>query len=561
MKLLKLTYNELVKQFKKPSIIILSILIVVLAIIFPIAIKSIPENRYYKNSMESNKFLLQDAEAYSESLKDDKTQKGKIKFEYAKIDVEVRKLYVDNEVGHEDWREKEIENYRNVSNKLAAIEFVLDGYEKDIVLENLQNADTNEVAKYYNINLAKKKEIESSFINEKEKIKNIILNTDYMAHTQEEIIRTDKEIVKLNNDISEYEKLFKKKPKDEEGKAKLLELEKSAKDAKVRIPQLQQNIAIMKFRVNNKINYDLNNWKNNSIKEIENELTELRYPILGEKEYSSQASLEGIEMTYDEYVKNFNEKREMKTNKIKELWYGLENNIPDLSQIKDARSVLDGGYEIFIILSIIMVIIIGGGIVSSEYSKGTIRLLLIRPVSRWKILLSKLLAVLIVGMGVVFIGITTLYISTGVVFGFETYKVPLLDTINGSIVHLSYIKFIISKIILSCSSLVFITALVFLISTVAKNTALAVAISMMLYLGTVPATDMLISLKQTWIVSTFVPYINVSYLRLIPSTQQMLSQSFGMQLEYTKGATQLLLISIVMLLITFITFIRRDVKN
>ena len=561
MKLLKLTYNELVKQFKKPSIIILSILIVVLAIIFPIAIKSIPENRYYKNSMESNKFLLQDAEAYSESLKDDKTQKGKIKFEYAKIDVEVRKLYVDNEVGHEDWREKEIENYRNVSNKLAAIEFVLEGYEKDIVLENLQNADANEVAKYYNINLAKKKEIEASFINEKEKIKNIILNSDYMAHTHEEIIRTDKEIATLNNNISEYEKLLKKNPKDEEGKAKLLELEKSAKDAKVRIPQLQQNLAIMKFRADNKINYDLNNWKNNSIKEIENELIELRYPILGEKEYSSQATLEGIEMTYNEYVKNFNEKREMKTNKIKELWYGLENNIPDLSQIKDARSVLDGGYEIFIILSIIMVIIIGGGIVSSEYSKGTIRLLLIRPVSRWKILLSKLLAVLIVGMGVVFIGITTLYISTGVVFGFETYKVPLLDTINGSIVHLSYIKFIISKIILSCSSLVFITALVFLISTVAKNTALAVAISMMLYLGAVPATDMLISLKQTWIVSTFIPYINVSYLRLIPSTQQMLSQSFGMQLEYTKGATQLLLISIVMLLITFITFIRRDVKN
>lgn len=561
MKLLKLTYNELVKQFKKPSIIILSILIVVLAIIFPIAIKSIPENRYYKNSMESNKFLLQDAEAYSESLKDDKTQKGKIKFEYAKIDVEVRKLYVDNEVGHEDWREKEIENYRNVSNKLAAIEFVLDGYEKDIVLENLQNADTNEVAKYYNINLAKKKEIESSFINEKEKIKNIILNTDYMAHTQEEIIRTDKEIVKLNNNISEYEKLLKKNPKDEEEKAKLLELEKSAKDAKERIPQLQQNLTIMKFRVDNKINYDLNNWKNNSIKEIENELKELRYPILGEKEYSSQASLEGIEMTYNEYVKNFNEKKDVRIDKIKELWYGLENNIPDLSQIKDSRSVLDAGYEVFIILSIIMVIIIGGGIVSSEYSKGTIRLLLIRPVSRWKILISKLLTILIVGIGVVFIGITTLYISTGVIFGFETYKTPLLDTINGSIVHLSYIKFLLSKIMISCSSLVFITSLVFLISTVAKNTALAVAISMMLYLGAVPATDMLISLKQTWIVSTFIPYINVSYLRLIPSTQQMLSQSFGMQLEYTKGATQLLLISIVMLLITFITFIRRDVKN
>ena len=561
MKLFSLTYNELVKQFKKPSIKLLSILILVAAIIFPIAINSIPENRYYKSIMESNKFLLQDAESYLESLKDDKTQKGKIKFEYAMKNVEERKLYVENEVGHRDWREKEIENYRNVSSNLAAIEFVLEGYEKDIVLENLQDNDSNEVEKYFNMTLAKKKEIEANFIAEKEKIKNIILNNDYIAHTQEEINRTNSQIAQLNSCISEYEKLMKKNPTDEAGKAKLLELEKKSKDAKIRIPQLQQDIAVMKFRFDNKIDYDLNNWKNNSIQQIENELIELRYPMLDEKQYSSQASLEGVEMTYDEYVKNFNKKREVTINQIKELWYGLENNIPVLNQIKDARSVLDGGYEIFVVLAVIMVIIIGGGIVATEYSKGTIRLLLIRPVSRWKILLSKLLAVLIVGIGVVFIGIATLYISTGVVFGFETYKTPLLDTINGSIVHLSYIKFLLSKIMISCSSLVFIATLVFLISTVAKNTALAVAISMMLYLGAVPATDMLISLKQTWIISTFIPYINVSYLRLIPSTQQMLSQSFGMQLEYTQGAIQLILISIVMLLITFITFIRRDVKN
>ncbi|WP_040329070.1 ABC transporter permease subunit [Clostridium ihumii] len=561
MKLFSLTYNELVKQFKKPSIKLLSILILVAAIIFPVAIKNIPENRYYKNLMENNKFLLQDAQSYLESLKDDKTQKGKIKFEYARINVETRKLYVDNEVGYRDWREKESENYRNVSSNLAAIEFVLEGYEKDIVLENLQDNDSNEVEKYFNMTLAKKKEIEANFIAEKEKIKNIILNNDYIAHTQEEINRTNSQIAQLNSCISEYEKLMKKNPTDEAGKSKLLELEKKSKNAKIKIPQLQQDMEVMKFRFNNKIDYDLNNWKNNSIQQIENELIELRYPMLDEKQYSSQAVFEGIEMTYDEYVKNFNKKREVTINEIKELWYGLENNIPGLNQIKDARSVLDGGYEIFVVLAVIIVIIIGGGIVATEYSKGTIRLLLIRPVSRWKILLSKLLAVLIVGIGVVFIGIATLYISTGVVFGFETYKTPLLDTISGSIVHLSYIKFLLSKIMISCSSLVFIATLVFLISTVAKNTALAVAISMMLYLGAVPATDMLISLKQTWIISTFIPYINVSYLRLIPSTQQMLSQSFGMQLEYTQGAIQLILISIVMLLITFITFIRRDVKN
>ena len=49
---------------------------------------------------------------------------------------------------------------------------------------------------------------------------------------------------------------------------------------------MQQDIAVMKFRFDNKIDYDLNNWKNNSIQQIENELIELRYPMLDEKQYS-----------------------------------------------------------------------------------------------------------------------------------------------------------------------------------------------------------------------------------------------------------------------------------
>lgn len=109
--------------------------------------------------------------------------------------------------------------------------------------------------------------------------------------------------------------------------------------------------------------------------------------LLTEQEYASQATIQGIAMTYDEYVKNFNDTQAKRVDKIKQIWHGLENNIPALDDIRDARSVLDSTYEIYIILAVIMVIIIGGGIVATEFSKGTIRLLLIRPVSRWKILL------------------------------------------------------------------------------------------------------------------------------------------------------------------------------
>ena len=317
----------------------------------------------------------------------------------------------------------------------------------------------------------------------------------------------------------------------------------------------------MQFRLNNDINYDLNNWKNNAIVTIQKEIQDLRVELMSEKQYALTATQQGYYLTYDEYVKNYREQKEKRIETIKRIWYGLENNISDLNDVRDARSVVDGTYEIYIILAIVMVIIMGGGIIASEFSKGTIRLLLIRPVSRWKILLSKLLSILLVGFSIVALGTGILYISSGYVFGFDAYKIPLLVTVNGSIIHIDFMKFLISKVLLSSSSLLFISVLVFSISTLAKNTALAVGISMILYLGVGPTVDLLISMKQTWVINTLIPYINASYFRLIPMTSQSLEQGFGLQMQYNWGAIQLLIASLIMLVITFVVFVKKDVKN
>lgn len=54
MKVLSLTYNELVKQFKKVSINIMIALILISAIILPIVMKNIQPNDYSKNRIESS---------------------------------------------------------------------------------------------------------------------------------------------------------------------------------------------------------------------------------------------------------------------------------------------------------------------------------------------------------------------------------------------------------------------------------------------------------------------------------------------------------------------------
>ena len=561
MKLFSLICNELEKQFKKPSIKVMVSLILISAIFLPIIISKFPasDDNYY--NIENNKFLLKQAEEYENSLKNDKTQKGKILLEYAAIEKEYIQLLVDNKISYEDWKRIEADEYRTASYELASIEFVLEGYEQGVVLENIQNGNAEEVAKYYKLSLDKKKEIESALTAKKEKIKNIIVNNDYLGHTQEEIARKKQIIEDNKNLIAQYNELKAKNPKDEEGKAKLSKLENEVGNSEKLIQQCEEDIKILEFRLSNKIDYSTENWKNNSIKAIEKELQELRMPLLQEKDYSITAEQQGYSMSYDEYVKNYNETNNNRINKIKEIWYGLENNIPGLKDIKDARSILNSTYEVYVILAVILVIVVGGGIVASEFSKGTVRLLLIRPVSRWKVLLSKLLAIMIIGFMIVVGGIVILTISTGIVYGMDTYKTPLLETYNNAIIEVNFFKYLIPKIVISCTSLVFIASLVFMISTLSKNTALAVAISMVLYMGTAPGTDLLISMKQTWIVNTFIPYINASYLRLVPMAEEVLQRNFGMSMNYTSGAIQLIILSILMLAITFFVFIKKDVKN
>lgn len=561
MKLFNLVTNELEKQFKKTSIKVMVLLILISAIFLPIIISKLPTDRYTYHNLENNKFLLQQAEENENYLKNDKTQKGKILLRYASLEKEYMQLLVDNKIGYDEWKRTEAEEYRTASYELALIEFVLDGYAQDVVLENVQNGDPEEVAKYYELSLDKKKEIESALAAKKEKIKNIIVNNDYLGHTQEEITRKKQIIENKKNMIAQYNDLKAKNPKDEEEKAKLNNLENEVPKAEKLIQQCEEDIKVLEFRLSNKIDYSTGNWKNNSIKTIEKELQELRVPLMDEKNYSITAEQQEYSMTYDEYVENYNENNNARRSKIKEVWYGLENNIPGLKDIKDARSILDSTYEVYIILGVILVIVIGGGIVASEFSKGTVRLLLIRPVSRWKVLLSKLLAIIIVGFVVAIGGIIILTISTGFVYGMDTYNTPLLETYNNAIIEVNFFKYLIPKIVISCSSLIFIASLVFMISTLSKNTALAVALSMVLYMGTAPATDILISMKQTWIVNTFIPYINASYLRLVPMAEEVLQRNFGMSMNYTSGAIQLIILSILMLAITFFVFIKKDVKN
>ena len=96
--------------------------------------------------------------------------------------------------------------------------------------------------------------------------------------------------------------------------------------------------------------------------------------------------------------------------------YYVENNISLDSNSRSSFLNLFSNYELFIL---VVGIVIAGSIVSEEFNRGTIKLLLVKPYSRVKILLSKFIVCLIIlVLTIVFIYAFQLLVG-GIVNGFD----------------------------------------------------------------------------------------------------------------------------------------------
>jgi ABC-2 type transport system permease protein len=87
------------------------------------------------------------------------------------------------------------------------------------------------------------------------------------------------------------------------------------------------------------------------------------------------------------------------------------------------RIFLENSIDLFIPL---MVMVIASDIVSSEHSLGSIKLLLTRPVRRWKVLFSKYITLCLAVSLIVFIAGLLAYLLSGIVFGYKGWQAPIL---------------------------------------------------------------------------------------------------------------------------------------
>jgi ABC-2 type transport system permease protein len=219
------------------------------------------------------------------------------------------------------------------------------------------------------------------------------------------------------------------------------------------------------------------------------------------------------------------------------------------------RMFAENSIDLFIPL---MVMVIAADLVSSEASGGTIKLLLTRPVKRWKILLSKYIAMILsVSFILLALGVISYFVS-GVVFGFGGWTMPLLtgfsvqgeelDTTN---VHLlSQWRYLLMEFGLVWFVSLIVGTLTFMLSVLMRSTAAVMGIM----LAALISGAILSNMVSSWESAKYLFMVN---LRLTDYVSGMAPPIAGMTLGFSM--TVLTVWGLVALMISFLVFTKRDV--
>ncbi|KAA6454248.1 ABC transporter permease [Bacillus atrophaeus] len=247
----------------------------------------------------------------------------------------------------------------------------------------------------------------------------------------------------------------------------------------------------------------------------------------------------------DIFVKNL--KKEIAVNE-----YRIEHNLPSDTGYTAWSYVTDS--SMLTMLTGLFTIIIAAGIVANEFNWGTIKLLIIRPLSRFQILLSKYITVLLFGLGlllVLFVGSTLLgliFFGTG---GDAAANVHLVYK-DGHVAEQSIIGYLAKTYLYESISAFMLATMAFMLSAVFRNSSLAVGFSIFLLVMGSTATGFL-AMKFDW--AKYILFANTDLTQYLNGTPLV----EGMTMTFS--IVMLVIYFVIFQLLAFGVFLKRDIAT
>ena len=342
---------------------------------------------------------------------------------------------------------------------------------------------------------------------------------DWKYFAREDLAKAEQEIEELNAQKEQTE-----------DKAVLENIETELNNA-----QMEKEIA--EIRLNKDIPYGTN-YLNRAISTLQTANTNLaNFKNIEELTYEQK-------LEYNSYLEDQAESR-----------YILETG-RDIHNTNTLKGILENFYSQFGIFLIVVVVMIAGTIVSEEFNKGTIKLLLVKPYTRNKILMAKAITTLIMIIFIIVVTLVMQILIGGIIFGFGSLSEPVVayNFNTNTMEEMNIFANLGVQTLTQLPMIILLATLAFAISTLFTNSTLAITISL---LGFMSAS----------IINQLAIGYDLQFMKYFVTMNWDLSIYANGALPYMEGMSMTMSIIIcvvyflIMMIPTFIVFKKRNIKN
>ncbi len=222
--------------------------------------------------------------------------------------------------------------------------------------------------------------------------------------------------------------------------------------------------------------------------------------------------------TYEQYKRECEKTQSRAREAAITVQYSLDNKIPLSDYVQNStKSTVYGSLGTAAAITVIVMIIITVTLIAGEYSNGTIRLLLIRPKTRSKIIISKFLALMTCAILISIVGFVLVYGISIALFGVSDAFVPELMYSSG-VIEVPALVYGALKLILPLFSGIFIISIAFMMATVTEKIAVAAVLPFIvdMFSGVVQTIALSLIEKFSFLRFTVLPYLNLGNLLVSP---------------------------------------------
>ncbi|WP_046226671.1 ABC transporter permease [Paenibacillus dauci] len=244
---------------------------------------------------------------------------------------------------------------------------------------------------------------------------------------------------------------------------------------------------------------------------------------------------------------------------IQQMQYYLQNDVNpnEPGGVTFTREFLNNSSSLFIPL---LIMTIASDLVSGERTGGTIKMLLTRPVRRWKILFSKLITLTMFVSLIVVSTFIICYAISGLVFGYSGFTIPVFTGFQPSeagvdmaTVHaVDQWQFILMQMGLIWFVGLTVGLLAFMVSVLVRSTAASIVIMM----AALIAGTILTNMASSWSSAKYLFMVNLGLTNYLSGSPAPIE---GMTLPFSLAV--LAIWAAASLVVSFAVFTKRDVMN